>query len=52
LEFTFPPPNRLMRVLGPVVGPQTAIVLRRKAYSSKGCRVRPKLVGNLSFLKT
>ncbi len=34
-----------MRILGPVVGSQTAVMLCRKAYSSEGRRVRPKLVG-------
>ncbi len=33
-----------MRILGPVVGPQTAIVFCCNAYSSEGRRVRPKFV--------
>ena len=36
LLFALPPPNRLMRALGSVVGPQTAVVFCYKAYSSEG----------------
>ena len=44
LQFAFPPSNRLMRVLGPVVGPQAAIVFCYKANGSKGRRIGKKLV--------
>jgi hypothetical protein len=36
LQFTFPPSNRLVRILGSVVGSQTAVVFSRKAYGTEG----------------
>jgi hypothetical protein len=46
LPFAFAPAKRLMRILGPVVGPRNAVLLCCEAYGSDRWRVRPKRVGN------
>ena len=44
LQFTFPPPNRLMRILRSVVGSQTTIMLGSQAYCSEGRGIGSKFV--------